>query len=269
MHNYIKNQIFGVILFAYVGFAYSALGRADESYQIVTLFRLLNARFDFVAAVHIVETALEEYAAGVVQFAYAFFGEVSAAQPHAVQSGITHGIVVHGDIGRNVLPYEGTALNHDVRSYVRPLMHCGMTSYDSPVAHLDFARERYAVGENAVIAHHVVVRYVDVSHQQVVVADDGLAARCRSAAYGHVFAYFVVVAYLGNGLFAFEFEVLGRAGYGGCRMYLAAFAYARSVVNHRTRSYPAVVAYDYVAGDVCKGFYRYVVTDFGIGMYVC
>ena len=137
-----------------------------------------------------------------------------------------------------------------------------------PVADLDLAGQRHAVGDDAVTADHVVVGDVDVGHEQVVVAHDRLAARRRAAADGHILADVVVVADLGRRDLASEFQILRQAGDGGCGVYPASFADARPVVDHGTGPDPAVVADDDVARHVSKRLYGHVPADLGIGMNV-
>ena len=144
-----------------------------------------------------------------------------------------------------------------------------MAADHHPVADMHFAGERYAVGDHAVVADDAVVAHMDVGHQQVAVADAGRARRCGAAADGHVFADVVVVADLGRGHFACEFQVLRQAGDRCGGMDLAPLADAGAVVNHRAGTYPAVVADNHVARDAGEGLDRDVVPDFGVGMNIC
>ena len=149
-----------------------------------------------------------------------------------------------------------------------PLVHGCMTADNGPVAHLDLARERNAVGDHAVAAHHVVVSDVDIGHQQVVAAHHRLAARRRSAGDGHALADVVVIADLGGRILSLELQILRQAGDRGSRMDLAPLADARTVIDNGPGADPAVVADDDVARHVSKRLYGHVPADLGIGMNV-
>lgn len=147
---------------------------------------------------------------------------------------------------------------------------CTATCADNaPVTHLDLAGQRNAVGDDAVVAHHVVVGDVHVGHDEVVVTHDGLAARGGAAADGHILADVVVVADFGGRDLSGELQVLRQAGNRSGRMDFAPLADAGAVVNHGAGANPAVVADDHVAGNAGKGLDGDVGTEFRVGMYVC
>ena len=203
-----------------------------------------------------------------MDLADALGGEAAAREPDLVDSGVVV-LVRCGDEWRYVFRYARHALHHGVVAYAHPLVYGRMAAYDHPVAYMYLAAERYAVDDDVVVTDDTVVRDVCVCHYEVVRADDGLALRGGAAADGDIFADLVIVAYFGCGDLALELHVLRRACYRCGHVDFASLAYAGAVIYCGRRPDPAVVAYDYVAGDVCEGFYRDVVPDLGVGMHVC
>ena len=193
--------------------------------------------------------------------------ESAAAHTDTVDTG-EDVFVRHGNEGRDVLPDQRAALNHRMFADAHPLMHGGMTSYHGPVAHLDLAGQRHAVGKDAVAAHHVIVGDMHIGHQQIVAADHRLAARRRTAGDGHAFADIVVIADLGGRILSLELQILRQAGDRSSRMDFATLADACTVVDDGTRADPAVVADSDVTRYIGKRFYGHVLADHGIGMNV-
>ena len=195
--------------------------------------------------------------------------KAAAREPDLVYAGIVRLAVGNDDIGRDILPDKRTALYHGVVADMHPLVHGRMAAYDDPVADFDLAGERGAVGQHAMAAQNVVVSDMYIGQKEVVAAHHRRAARSRAARYGHIFAYVVIVADDGRRLLAGELQVLRLAGDRGAGMYPVALADARTVVDSRVGTYPAVVAYDHVALDVGEGLDGHVAADDRIGVYVC
>ena len=154
-----------LLLFAtrFVGFDDAAFRGADEFEERIALGTLRNLLFDLVATVQVVQAALEEDAAGVVDLGDAFVRKAAARKPDLVDARETERVVAHDDVGREVLPQQRAALHHGVRPDVGPLVDGGVAADDHPVADVHFAGERHAVGDHAVAADDAVVPDVDVA----------------------------------------------------------------------------------------------------------
>ncbi len=242
---------------------------ADEAHEVVAFGAPGHLPFDLVAAVHVVQSALEQDAAGIVDLGDAFRREAAAREADLVDAGEAQRVVADDDVGGQVLTEERAALNHRVRTDVGPLVDGRMAADHDPVADMHLARERNAVGDDATAADHAVVAYVHVGHQQVAVADTRGAGRGRAAADGDVFADVVVVADFAEGFLARELEVLRQARNRGGGVDPAAFADARAVVDHGAGADPAAVADHDVARDAGERFDDDVVAQLRVGVDVC
>src|SRR5690606_1454845 len=75
------------------------------------------------------------------------------------------------------------------------LVDQGIAAEDGPVAHIDVAGKRRVIGEDAAIAYRGIVPHMHIGHEQVVVADGGLATILDGAAMNrHAFANHIVIA---------------------------------------------------------------------------
>ena len=79
---------------------------------------------------------------------------------------------------------------------------------DGEIIHLHLAGKLGAVRHDDMIMQDTVVRHVAVSHDEVIIADDGLALAERTAMDGDELAEDVIVADESPGLFAVELQVL-------------------------------------------------------------
>ena len=251
-----------------VGFDDAAFRGADEPHERVALVALRHDALDLVAGGHVVQSALEEDAAGVVDLGDALLREAAARKSDLVDAGETERVVAHDDERRQVLPEQRAALDHRVFADVGPLVDGRVAADDHPVADVHLARERDAVGDDAVAAHHAVVADMGVGHQQVVRSYARRARGGRAAADGDVFADVVVVADLAHGLLAGELQVLRQTRHRGGRVDLAAAAEARSVVDHGAGTDPAAVADHDVGCDAGERFHRHVGPEPGFGVDV-
>jgi hypothetical protein len=150
-----------------------------------------------------------------------------------------------------------------------PLVNGSVATDYNPVANLNLARKRNTVCDNAVVADNVVVCNVNVCHKEVAATDYGLTARSCTTADGYILANIVVVANLGSCYLATEFQILWKARNRSCGVNLIAFADACAIVDYGTWANPTIVADNYVAGNICKWFYGYVLAKFSVGVNVC
>ena len=139
-----------------------------------------------------------------------------------------------------------------------------MAAQNRPVVDLDLTAQRYAIGEDAAVAHHTIVSHMHISHQQHIAAYHGLSFSRRSPADRHTLADHRIVPYFGCRIFAFELEVLRYAGHHGGSMYLTVPAQPGSVHQYGPGADPATVAYDYVVGNIGERFYGNVRSELSL-----
>ena len=107
------------------------------------------------------------------------------------------------DIGRNVLQHDGAGAGHGVRPDLAELVNLRVATQDDPVTDVDVTCQVGGVGEDGVVAHHAVMRDVDIGHDPVVVTDPGGAAVLHGAPVdGDALADGVAVADLEGGVLA-------------------------------------------------------------------
>jgi hypothetical protein len=140
---------------------------------------------------------------------------------------------------------------------------------DGEIVHLHLAGELGAVRHDDMIIQDTVVRHVAVSHDEVIIADDGLALAESTAVDGDELTEDVIVADEGPGLFAVELQILrDRADNGGGEdmTVLAQFGIAAdSSVGINDTS----VADLYVPVDTNERTDLYILTDLSFGMNRC
>ena len=147
-------------------------------------------------------------------------------------------------------------------------MHSRVASDDCPIANLNLACQRHTIDDHAVATNLAVVSHVSVCHNQVVATYDRLTLSRRTTIDRSTLAHHVIIAQLGSRILALEFQILRDTGNHRTRMNIATLAQTRTVLQHCTRTNVAIVAYNNICCNVCKGINRYVCTDLGVGMNV-
>ena len=228
--------------------------------------RLAITLFDELNGVAYGESLLEEYAVNVLDVVYTFLCEPSAVQAQGVDTSVGDRIPCRFYVGRYILVDKAAAAGNDVCADVHKLMDCGFASQHSPVTNKDVACQRGVVGKHAVVAYHTVVSDVAICHNEVVVADDGLAAGSSAAVDGATLSYGVVVANLADGVLVVEFQVLWDGADDAAWEYAAVLSYARAGENGDIGTYPGAVADDNVVTDGGEVADFYILADPGVGM---
>ena len=115
------------------------------------------------------------------------------------------------DERRDILEHHTGNAGHHVCANLAELMHASKSAQNHPVADFGMSGQRGIVGKNRVVAHHAIVRDVDVGHDPVMRADGGHAAILhRADIEGAELANDVVVTDLQPGRLARIFLVLRR-----------------------------------------------------------
>ena len=157
-----------------------------------------------------VHALLVDDAVGIVDVFDEFVRKSAAAQTDEVDAGIGDGLTAGYDVGGDVFAESAAALYHDVASDAAELVHEHGSADDGVVVDDDLSGKLGGIADDTVVTDGGIVGHVDALHQQVVVAHYG-AAFCGGAAVdGDVLADAVVVAYLGGGFLAPEFQILGH-----------------------------------------------------------
>ena len=81
---------------------------------------------------------------------------------------------------------------------------------DCIVIYNNFTSKFCLVANDATVTYNNVVGNMYTFHQEVIVANYGLALSCCSTIDGHIFTDGIVVTHLGCGLLTSEFQVLGN-----------------------------------------------------------
>src|SRR5690606_37836494 len=159
--------------------------------------------------------AVEEFV-GAVEQGDLLGTEAAALQTLAIDGAGGGRVARHHHVGGHILGEEGGGPGKAVGADRDELVHQHVAGEDRPVPHHHMAGEGGIVDQDAVIAHHAIVTDVDVGHQQVVIADGGLAPILHGAAVdGDPLADDVVVADHQPRGFALVLEVRGVLPHGG------------------------------------------------------
>ena len=120
----------------YVSAYDSALGVAHKQNDFVTLLRCGKLGLDALNGIRHVKTREIKIAVYLLNFTNLLVGEVTTTKSYRINSGIGYGFACTPYLRRNVLIYERTALNHNMRAYVTELMNkCSTTDHGKIVDH--------------------------------------------------------------------------------------------------------------------------------------
>lgn len=225
----------------------------------VAFFHLLDGVGD-------VETFDEDVAVDVADAVDALLGESTALEAEGVHAAVLDGVAGSFDEGWHVLVDEGTSLGDDVGADMDELQAGCLAAEDDVIAHDDMSGEGGVIGKYAVVAYDTVVGYMDVSHEEVAVADDGLAAGGGATVNGAAFADGVVVANLDGGVFAGELEILRHGSDDSTGEDAAVLADAGAGEDGYVGTYPGAVAYFNIFADSGKVRDFDVLANLGVGV---
>src|SRR5690606_35928834 len=97
-------------------------------------------------------------------------------------------------VSRNILTDRGAHTAKTVSSDFTKLVHQRETAEDCPITDMHMASQGGVINQNTVIADHAVVTNMNVSHQQIIIANGSLAAVLNGTAMnGDAFTNNVVV----------------------------------------------------------------------------
>ena len=111
-------------------------------------------------------------------------------------------------IRRYILVDARSALHHTVTTNMGELVNERTTADDGEIVHLYLTGQLRGIGHDDIIVQDAVVRHVAISHDEVVVADNGLALAGRPTMDSNELTQHAVVADDGPCLFSTELEVL-------------------------------------------------------------
>ena len=215
-----------------------------------------------VFAVEVVVAALD---AGDVLSA-----EVVAFQAFEVDAGDARGRFDDERVRRNVLFDPGAVADHGVGADAHELVHHRRPAHDDVVFDVDVAGEDDVVGEGGVVTDDAVVREVDVGHDPVAVAEDGLAdVLHRAAVEGNELADGVVVADFEGGVFAAVFFILRDSAERSEGEDVVVFADARRPFDNDMRRDGGAASDLYARADDAVGADADVAIEFGFGINEC
>ena len=113
------------------------------------------------------------------------------------------------------------------------------------------------------------MRHVHILHQQVAIADNGLAFRGRATADGNIFTDGIVVTYLASSLFATELQVLRLRRNAATGEKLIARANASAEMDGDIVEEFVVVTDDNILVDDAEGTNDVAVAELCLGVNHC
>ena len=191
-------------------------------------------------------------------------GESATTQANQVHASIAHRLLAGNDVWRNVLTGTGAALEHDVAAHMQELVEQARCRDDGAVINDDLSGKFRGVADDAAVADDTVMTDMHVLHQQIAIANHGLALRCCAAADGDVLANGVVVTYLAGRHLALELQVLGFRRDAGSREELVIVSDACPEMDGDIVQELVVVANDHVFVNHAERAYHVVVAKFGL-----
>ena len=135
-------------------------------------------------------------------------GESAAVETDRVDAAIGDRLAGCDSERRYILVDLRAALYHHVAADMAELMNKRTATDDGEIVHLHLAGELGTVRHDDMVMQDAVMRHVAVSHDEVIIADDGLALAECTAVNGNELTQDVIVADEGPGLFAVELQIL-------------------------------------------------------------
>ncbi len=160
-----------------------------------------------------------------------FAGEASTTQTYKVDTSVAHGFLASNHKGWDILTGSGATLEHDITAHMSELVEETCGGDDGKVIDNHLTGKLRGVADDAAVADLAVVADVHILHQQVAIANDGLAFRGRTATDGDILADGVVVANLTGGFLALELQILRFRRDRGTGEYLIIIAEACTEVE--------------------------------------
>jgi len=143
----------------------TSLGGADEVQDQLALIAVGDLLLDSLEGLGIVQTTLVEGTIDVVDTEDLLIGEASTTKTNDVDPTIDNWVTTDERIGRDVLVYTRTTLEHDMLRDAYELVDERASTKDRIVIDLDLSRHLSSVTEDHVISEDTVVGDMRVGHQ--------------------------------------------------------------------------------------------------------
>lgn len=210
-------------------------GLTDEIQNAVAFGCSRYSSLDLLKRLGGIEVAVIDEAIYILDDMNLIGRETAAVEPDGVDAAESNRFACCDSVRRYILAGSRAALDHTMRANMRELMHERSSADDGVVIHNDLARQLRGVGHNDIIMQDTVVRHVAVSHNEVVVANDGFSLARRSAMDCDELTEDTVVADDSVCLLAAELEIL------------------RYAADHGVRKDMTIIPDDHIVIDIGKG----------------
>ena len=244
---------------------YSQFRCIDKTDEILYLRPIRHLFFHLQHRVEDAGLTMKNQSIGIGNVLNALLVYAIGTQHHGVDPSIGERFAAKNDVGRHIFRESGTGLNHGA------VAHTGFCVLDNAgrenhtIAYLAVAGYLRAVAKDTIVAHFGVVRNVCAFHQEIVVADNGLASGMGGSVDDYVFADGIAIADHQFGRFARKVEVLWQCTQHRALKHLVVIAQACAVENTHKGIDGAVISNDNIVFDVSEGIYFAVLTDSRFG----
>jgi len=143
----------------------TSLGGADEVQDQLALIAVGDLLLDSLEGLGIVQTTLVEGTIDVVDTEDLLIGEASTTKTDDVDPTIDNRVTTDERIGRDILVYTRTSLEHDMLRDAYELVDERASTKDRIVIDLDLSRHLSSVTEDHVISEDTVMGDMRVGHQ--------------------------------------------------------------------------------------------------------
>src|SRR5438270_5172404 len=115
--------------------------------------------------------------------------KISSVQSHYINAHVTDRLTCCLHIWRHIFS-DGT-LSTNISMLTNPckLLHATQSANDSIVTYLHMTRQLNSIGKDHMIAYNAIVRYVRISHQQTIAANNRFPFIFCTTIYGYTFPY--------------------------------------------------------------------------------
>lgn len=228
-----------------------------------------HRRFDMIQRLGGVHTALIEKTVGLLDSVDLLGREAATVEADGVDTAIRDRLTGSDDERRYVLVDTRTALYHHMASYMAELVNQRTASDDGEIIYFHFACQLSRIGHDDIIMQDTVMCYMAVSHNEVVIAYDGLTFAERSAVNGNELTEDTVVSDNRPCHFVMEFQIL-RDSTDHCRReYMAVLTHLGILADSSTGVNDTAVTYLYVAIDKHERTDLHILAYLGLGMNTC
>ena len=242
---------------------------ADEVDDVVYLIAHGHLVFNLLQGILYAEVALVYQTVGVHDVSQDTLGHhVLVLQHHGVHSVVFGGIASHNDVWGHVFGNAASALYQRPDADVAILLQQHVAAQYDAAVNAAFACYGGLDAQHAVVGYLYVVAQVYAVHQIVFITDTCALAFVCSAADDYVLAYVVSVANDELCFFTRVVEVLRLCAQHGSVVHLVSFSHTGAAQYPCARHDDAVVANLYIAFNIGKRLYGYVLADFGCRVYI-